>query len=100
MKMTMTVHTCLTSLFFLCRGIIDRSSSFGIRFCEFVAPCIITQDEIPNDEMRTTSYERRFSTLMNASDGISTFPFPMLIILAFPFFCFSSTLRFRVTSPP
>jgi len=39
-----------------------------------------------------------FSALMNACCGISTFP--NWRIFFFPFFCLSSNLRLRVTSPP
>jgi hypothetical protein len=39
-----------------------------------------------------------FSTARNASCGTST-P-PTCFIRFFPFFCFSSSLRFRVMSPP
>ncbi len=38
------------------------------------------------------------SAAMNASCGIDTFPYSR--IFAFPFFCFSSSLRLRVASPP
>ena len=40
----------------------------------------------------------RLSTARNASWGISTLP--TSFILALPSFCFSSSLRFLVTSPP
>ena len=43
-------------------------------------------------------YRPSFSTAMNASCGISTCP--TIRILFFPAFCFSSSFRFRVTSPP
>ena len=39
-----------------------------------------------------------FKTAMNASCGISTLP--MLLMRFLPFFCFSSSLRLRVMSPP
>ena len=39
-----------------------------------------------------------FSAAMNASCGISTFPNWRIFFL--PSFCFSSSLRLRVTSPP
>jgi len=43
-------------------------------------------------------YRPSFSTAMNASCGISTCP--TIRIRFFPAFCFSSSFRFRVTSPP
>ena len=39
-----------------------------------------------------------FSTAMNALCGTSTLP--IIFILFLPFFCFSNSLRLRVTSPP
>ena len=42
----------------------------------------------------------RFKTLRYAELGIVTFPFPIAIIFFLPFFCFSRSFRFRVTSPP
>ncbi len=115
MKMTMTVHTRLTILFLLCRGFIKFRISYPVSRMLFsylvsgisyaligIFPLRMIRKRIPDTryQIRTTGYDLLFSTLMNASAGMSTFPFPMLIIFAFPFFCFSSTLRFLVTSPP
>ena len=47
----------------------------------------------PNDTHTST-----FSAAMNASCGMSTFPYWRIFFL--PSFCFSRSLRLRVTSPP
>ncbi len=54
--------------------------------------------EISNDDSESIADQSFFTITKKASDGISTLP--NLFILCLPFFCFSKTLRFLVTSPP
>jgi len=49
-------------------------------------------------ERRVDAYSPVSNTAMNASCGM--FTDPMLFIRSLPFFCFSSSFRLRLTSPP